>query len=183
MAPSMQRQDLTYLRPWLTIDRALILQQAQIFADLSGWAPVHDPSNADDHYTRAAVRERLVPELDERWPGWQGSLVRHARQSAELREVLEEVAAQDFAQLAPSPDARSFSLAAWRGLSLARQALVLRHWLTQQGLRTPTDARLQDLMRQLRGLHALGHDRQMQVKHGQAWIRCVKGRVCVDVPH
>lgn len=183
MAPSVRRQGLIYLRPWLDIDRALILQQAQAFADISGWTPVHDPSNADDQYTRAAVRERLVPELDERWPGWQGSLVRHARQSAELREVLEEVAAQDFAQLAPSPDARSFSLAAWRGLSPARQALVLRHWLTQQGLRTPTDARLQDLMRQLRGLHALGHDRQMQVKHGQAWIRCVKGRVCVDVPH
>lgn len=180
MAPTLQRDGLIYVRPWLDVDRASILLQAQAFARISGWAPVHDPSNADDHYTRAAVRERLVPQLNERWPGWQGTLRRHARQSREVKEVLEEVAAQDFAALDPSPDGQSFSLAAWRVLSTARQALVLRHWLQQQQVRMPTEARLQDVMRQLRGLHALGHDRQMQVKHGKVWIRCIKGRVLLD---
>src|SRR5690606_21247283 len=114
------------------------------------------------------------------WPGWQGNLLRHARQSAELKEVLDEVAAQDFGTLDPSADGGSFSLAAWRGLSHGRQALVLRYWLSQLSQRMPTDARLQEIMRQLRGLHALGHDRQMQVKHGRAWIRCLKGRVFLD---
>src|SRR5690606_4119298 len=129
-----------------------------------------DPSNVNDQYTRAAVRERLAPELDERWPGWRGTLIRHARHSAEIKEVLDDVAAQDFAALDPSSDAQSFSLAAWRTLSPARQALALRYWLHLQGVRMPTDARLQDVMRQLRSLHALGHDRQMQVKHGKVWI-------------
>ncbi|MBF6618029.1 MAG: tRNA lysidine(34) synthetase TilS [Candidimonas sp.] len=182
MAPSMRRDGLTYLRPWLDIARADILAQAAAFEAATGWAPVHDPTNADDTYTRAAVRERLVPDLDERWPGWQATLLRHARQSAEVAQILDEVAAQDFAGLDPGEDGRSFSLASWRLLSPARQALVLRYWLGRLGQRMPTDARLQDLMRQLRTLHALGHDRQMQVKHGAAVIRCTRGRVMLDVP-
>ena len=181
MRPFTQRQGITYIRPWLGVDRKQILQQAECFAQLTGWAPVDDPSNADEQYTRAALRQRLAPALNERWPGWQGVLARHARLSAETAEVLGELAEQDFATLEPASDQYSFSLAAWRKLSAARQALVLRYWLTCHGLRLPTEARLQDWMRQLRGLHALGHDRQMQVKHGNAWIRCTKGRVLLDL--
>ena len=179
MAPMSERDGLCYLRPWLQQDRAVILEQAESFARLSGWAPVVDPTNTDDQYTRAAVRERLVPELNARWPGWKGNLLRHARQSADAGMVLSEVAAQDFLGLEPSADRLSFSLSAWRRLSEPRQALVLRHWLSLLDKRMPTDARLQELMRQLRGLHAMGHDRQMRLKHGDAWISCVRGRVCI----
>lgn len=181
MAPVSRRGGLTYLRPWLDIERASILDQARAFHEISGWAAVQDPTNADDKYTRAAVRERLAPELDQRWPGWQGALARHARQGAEIKEILDEVARQDFEGLAPGANKKDFSLAAWRLLSGPRQALVLRYWLAELGQRMPTDARLQDLMRQMRDLHALGHDRQMRVKHGQAWIRCAKGRVFLDL--
>src|SRR3546814_3114638 len=60
MAPVMQRQGLTYLRPWLGVDRERILSAARDYTRLTGWEPVHDPTNRDDKYTRAAVRERLV---------------------------------------------------------------------------------------------------------------------------
>lgn len=180
MAPAMQRNGLLFLRPWLNVARARILAAAQGYALETGWAPVDDPTNHDDHYTRAAVRNRLVPELDARWPGWQGTLLRHARLSAQSREVLDEVAAQDLAGLDCADHGSSFSLAAWRLLSPARQALALRYWLAQQGLRMPTQARLDDIMRQLRGLHAMGHDRNMQVKHGAVWVGCRKGRVYID---
>jgi tRNA(Ile)-lysidine synthase len=177
MAPAAVRDGLVYLRPWLDIERSLILQQAEGFCEATGWQAVQDPTNADDKYTRAAVRERLVPELDARWPGWRGNLSRHARLSGELAQVLDEVAGEDFQRLEPSADARSFSLKAWRGLSPARQALALRYWLSLAGLRMPTEARLGDMMRQLRGLHALGHDRQMRVKHGDVFVCCRNGRV------
>lgn len=177
MAPYFRRDGICYLRPWLEIDRAEILAQAEQYGKFSGWHPVLDPTNADDRYTRAAVRERLAPALDARWPAWRANLVRHARLSAETRQILEEVAAADLAGLETSADGASFSLAAWRRLSEPRQALVLRHWLAGLGQPMPTEARLQDWMRQLRGLHALGHDRQMRVRHGGAWIRCVRGRV------
>lgn len=177
MAPRSHRDGIDYLRPWLDISRAQIIEAAHAFHAATGWRPVVDPTNAEDRYTRSAVRERLTPQLDVRWPGWQAALARHARQSREAREILAEVAAQDFSSLEPSSDGSSFSLAMWRLLSEERQALVLRYWLASQGLRMPSEARLNDLMRQMRQLHALGHDREMKVKHGEAEIRCTRGRV------
>lgn len=177
MAPSTRREAIEYIRPWLDVARSRIIELAHEFHQTTGWKSVFDPTNTQDRYTRSAVRERLAPQLDARWPGWQAILARHARQSREVAQVLSEVAAVDLAQLDPSPDFSSFSLARWRELSEPRQALVLRHWLAVLGQRMPTDARLRELMRQLRGLHALGHDRQMAVKHADVTIRCIRGRV------
>ncbi|MNT79286.1 TilS substrate binding domain protein [compost metagenome] len=102
---------------------------------------------------------------------------------AQAAEILDEVAREDFAALEPSPDGASFSLQAWRGLSPARQAQVLRYWLERNGARMPTDARMADLLRQLRGLHSLGHYRQLRVEQAGHVIRCHRGRVWVEPRH
>lgn len=180
MAPLTSRDGLTYLRPWLEQDRATILLAARQFADATGWHAVQDPTNADPRYTRAALRELLAPVLDARWPGWRAIVARHARHMAEANEILDEVAREDFAALEPGADGASFSLAAWRRLSPARQAHVLRHWMAQQGARMPTEARLNDLLRQLRGLHSLGHDRQLRVEQAGHVVRCHRGRVWIE---
>ncbi|CAM4077628.1 tRNA lysidine(34) synthetase TilS [Bordetella tumulicola] len=180
MSPSMQRDGLTYHRPWLSQPRARILQAAQAFAERHAWQPVQDPTNADPRYTRAAVRELLSPVLDARWPGWQSRLASHARRAAESTSILDDVADDDLATLDPSPDGLSFSLAKWRELPPPRQSLVLRHWLRRHGAGMPTEARLADLLRQLRQLHSLGHDRQMTVAHAQHQIRCHRGRVRLE---
>lgn len=183
MAPSSQRDGVVYLRPWLEQDRATILLAADAVEAACGWRAVQDPTNADPRYTRAALRELLAPALDARWPGWRGIVARHARHMAQAAEILDEVAREDFAALEPGPDGASFSLQAWRGLSPARQAQVLRHWLEKNGARMPTDARMADLLRQLRGLHSLGHDRQLRVEQAGHVIRCHRGRVWVEPRH
>lgn len=182
MAPVSSRNGLTFLRPWLNIPRAAVLQQMQCFFMASGWAPVYDPTNHDARYTRSAVRERLAPALNQRWRGWQAVLARHAQLAAQTAEILQEVAEADLQGLAPSADGYSFCLKRWRALSPARQAQALRYWLQQCGQRAPTEARLNDIVRQLRGLHALGHDRQMRVRHADAVIACRQGRVILEVP-
>lgn len=179
MAPISRRDGLIYLRPWLDIDRSQILASARDYAAASGWAPVNDPTNVDDAYTRGAVRRRLTPVLNERWPAWRTTLLRHARQARELAQLLDEVAAEDFSHLDAAGDSTRFSLEAWRGLSPQRQVLVLRYWLSLHGLRAPSDARMRELCRQLRGLHALGHDRSMRLKHDGHWIICERGRVAL----
>src|SRR5690606_28178795 len=40
MAAATRRGALTYLRPWLDIDRADILAQAEAFSAVAGWEPV-----------------------------------------------------------------------------------------------------------------------------------------------
>lgn len=179
MAAVSQRDGLVYVRPWLEVDRAQIIDSARQYAAVSAWHPVDDPTNLEDAYTRGAVRRRLTPVLNERWPAWRSILLRHARQARELAELLDEVAAEDFARLDANADGSDFSLAAWRELGPQRQVLVLRYWLALHGLRAPTDARMRELCRQLRGLHALGHDRSMRLKHDGRWIVCQRGRVAL----
>jgi tRNA(Ile)-lysidine synthase len=179
MSAETVRDGVRYLRPWLDVPRAAIRAAAAEFARAHGWQPVEDPTNADPRYTRAAVRTLLAPVLDRRWPGWQTIVARHARHMAEAADVLDEVAAADLHILDFSSDDSSFSLRAWRGLSPARQANVLRHWLEGRGLPMPSDARLAELVRQLRQLHALGHDRQLRWEHAGRAVGCEKGRVIV----
>jgi len=180
MAPSSRRDGIVYWRPWLEQPRARILQASDCFTAACGWQAVQDPTNLNPDYTRGALRELLTPVLDARWPGWQSVLQRQARLSRETRDVLDSVARQDLQSLDLDETGRSFSLASWRLLEPARQALVIRHWLHEQGAGMPTEARLAELMRQLRSVHALGHDRQLKVKHGPWLIRCVRGRVLLE---
>lgn len=181
MAEVSHRGKVVYVRPWLELERVRILAAAQDFANRTGWVPVDDPTNVQDHYTRGAVRRRLVPVLDERWPAWRSILLRHSRQARELQVLLDEVAAEDLLRLQPGSDHKDFSLAAWRALTPQRQVLVLRHWLNMHGLRAPSEARMRELCRQLRQLHALGHDRSMRLKHDRHWIVCERGRVSLLV--
>ncbi|WP_345797279.1 tRNA lysidine(34) synthetase TilS [Castellaniella sp. MT123] len=177
MAPVMRRDDLLYLRPWLDQPRSHILQAADRFAAISGWQPVHDPSNRDARYARGAVRADLAPVLDGRWPAWRRTLARHARQARELEQWALDAVREDWPRLDPDADGLGFSLASWRLLPASRQAPVLRFWLRSQGLRMPTEARLDAWLKQLREVHALGHDRQVRLRHESHWIVVQKGRV------
>lgn len=177
MSPAMQRQAMSYHRPWLEQPRDRILQVADRFAETSGWHAVQDPSNRDARYKRAAVRLDLVPVLDAHWPAWRRTLARHARQAGELAQGARDAATADWLQLDPQDGDDSFSLAAWRALPAARQAPVLRFWLQERGLRMPTEARLNAWLKQLREVHALGHDRQVRLRHEKHVIVVQKGRV------
>jgi tRNA(Ile)-lysidine synthase len=177
MQADTERHGLRLLRPFLDIDRAELLAYVAAFTQKTQWLPVQDPSNTDPKYARGAFRSSLIPALQAYWPAWQQTLTRHARQAWEAVEILDEVAASDLANLDPDPVTKSFSLKLWRALTPARQALVLRYWLQQQGVAMPGDRRLADLLRQLRQLHALGHDRDLLWQHGQTELRCRQGRV------
>jgi tRNA(Ile)-lysidine synthase len=180
MQEDVERQGMRLLRPWLEIERADLIAIAHEYASRTGWQVFQDPSNADPHYKRGAFRTELVPVLEAHWPAWRQTLVRHARQATEVTEILDEVAALAWQTLDPDEREQSFSLRAWRELSQARQALVLRYWLAQQQVAMPGERRLADLMRQLRQLHALGHDRELLWQHGSHAVRCLRGRVSLS---
>ena len=171
------RAGLRLLRPWLDSERESILRFVAALQAEANWSVVQDPSNSDPRYARGALRELVIPVLSQRWPSWVQSLTRHARQAAEVSQVLNEVAASDLAKLEFDAHDHSFSLKSWRELSPARQTLVTRFWLSQQGLQMPSERRLAELIKQLRQLHALGHDRSLQWQHGATTVSCSQGRV------
>lgn len=180
MRADVQRGGMRLLRPWLEVERAELLAVAQAFEQRTGWAAVQDPSNTDPTYARGALRSALAPVLNTYWPAWCQTLVRHAKQAGEANEVLAEVAALDLASLEVNTEDQSFSLFAWRALNEARQALVVRYWLQEQGVAMPGERRLAELLRQLRQLHALGHDRELLWQHGAVAVRCKQGRVVLS---
>ena len=177
MRPDTMRGGLRLLRPWLEVDREQIAGLIGEFTGATGWIPVDDPSNTDPGYARGALRSALGPGLRAYWPAWEQALTRHARQAADVAAILDEVADHDLAALQCDPVDGSFSLRAWRALSEPRQALAMRRWLAGQGARMPGERPLSELLRQLRGLHALGHDRNLVWRHGALEVRCVRGRV------
>ena len=177
MRPDTVRGGLRLLRPWLEVDRDQLAGLIGEFTNATGWGPVDDPSNTDPGYARGALRSAIAPGLRAHWPAWEQALVRHARQAGDVAAILDAVAAQDLAALQCDPVDGSFSLRAWRALSEPRQALAMRRWLASQGARMPGERRLNELLRQLRGLHALGHDRNLVWRHGALEVRCVRGRI------
>lgn len=174
------RGGLRLVRPWLDLDRDALVAQTRAYTELSGWEPIADPSNIDKHFARGALRAELMPVLDVRWPAWRQTLTRHAKQAQETSQILDEVAATDWQALEPDLEGSSFSLQRWRSLSEPRQALVLRYWLNQQGVAMPGERRLAELMRQLRQVHALGHDRGLLWQHGKHRVQCLRGRVSLS---
>ena len=180
MSAMSEYEGVRYHRPWLDVPRARILAAAQQWGELTGWHPVQDPTNHDIAYTRAAVRELLVPSLDARWPSWQSNVIRHAQLMQENNLLLSDLAEMDLVNLELSEDKSSFSLLAWRELPEHRQANALRYWLGLQDVLMPSQARMQEWMRQLRSVHQMGTDRKVEFKHQGAVIRLVRGRVMLE---
>lgn len=177
MAAQTLRDNLHLYRPWLQIDRRRILEAAARYEARTGWAPVSDPTNQDARYTRAAVRTMLTPVLNARWPQWQGNLLRHARVMSESTLMLRDLGEMDLRDCELASDGLSFSLVRWRQLPLYRQANMIRQWLRRADIPMPTEARLNQWLRQLREVHALGYDRNILLKHQGCHIVCRRGQV------
>ncbi|NLF55665.1 MAG: tRNA lysidine(34) synthetase TilS [Thauera phenolivorans] len=130
------------LRPLLAVRREQILDWAR--RNALDW--VEDESNDETRFTRNAIRHRLVPVAEALFPAAVPVLARAADHFAEADALLGELAAGDVAACGGEPLDR----ARLRALSPARQANLLRWLLQQRGAPTPSRARLDDVLQQLR---------------------------------
>ena len=130
------------LRPLLDIPRSALLEYAQQH-ELQ-W--VEDESNADNYYPRNFLRNRLLPQLEEKFPAYRDTLSRSARHFAEAGELLDELARQD-AQGWTSGE--PLDIGVLQKLSLSRAKNLLRYFLHLCGTPMPQAAQLDDMLRQL----------------------------------
>jgi tRNA(Ile)-lysidine synthase len=133
MPQTVVRDRLTWSRPWLAIDPALIAAHV-LRHQLSH---IVDTSNDDQAFARNRLRAAVWPHWRAAFPELQARLAQVARHMHEADLVLSEVAAADLASII-EPDA-AIRIAAWSGLTIARRANVLRHWLAKRLDRGPPE--------------------------------------------
>jgi len=126
MPRCVERDGLTWARPWLDHDDAAI--DAYLQRHRLRW--VEDPSNADAAYARSRLRARVMPALREAFPGADAALAAAAAEAQEARRCLAEVAAADLADVCDADGA--LRLHAWRALAPARARNALRAWLRER---------------------------------------------------
>jgi tRNA(Ile)-lysidine synthase len=157
MAESFERHGARFGRPLLPVDgRAL-----RGWLDAQGMGYVVDPTNADLRYTRNRIRAQLLPVLAESFPAYAQTLARSARHAAQAQELLEEVAAQDLAQVGDPPQIKPL-----QRLSRARQANVLRHWLRRRWQAAPSEAQLEQALDQIAACTTRGHRIRLKLASG-----------------
>ena len=186
MAWARQEGELFWVRPWLDLSKDCIVRFVTQFSDQTGWTPVQDPSNQDESLARGILRQRIMPVIADHWPNWAQTLSRHARQAAQADELLSRYGELLLRQVSiiDEPGANAppkISLPLWRGLAQPEQVLVLRIWLSDAGALMPTQSRLAELIRQLRQVHAMGHDRDLTWQQKDCTVRCIGGQLQVHV--
>lgn len=159
------------LRPLLSMTR-LQLEGYAAAAKLS-W--VEDDSNSDTRFDRNYLRAEILPQLAQRWPGFQSRW----QQAADHCDNLVGAQSQVLDDLLSRCDAsrerwgQSVDLKAVTELEASQQLSLLRHWLQGQSL-NPELAQLQQLQQQI----VLGRaDAAAEIQIGSGRLRRSNGRV------
>jgi tRNA(Ile)-lysidine synthase len=161
---------LRILRPLLEVARADI----EAHARTQGLEWVEDESNGDRGFDRNFLRGEILPLLDRRMPRYREALARLARNAARAESLLAELARDDTGPLAPG---EPLPLAPLAALDDARQANALRSWLALNALAMPSEARLDEMVRQLFGAR---RDRQVRIEHDGASLLRHRDQVAIE---
>lgn len=125
MPRRVQRQGITWARPWLAQPREAI----EAYVRRHRLAYVDDGSNDDTRLARNRLRHQVWPALQQAFPDVETQLQAAAARAQEAAAALAELAAID---ATAACDGAQLQQAAWQALSPARRTLLLRHWLAQQ---------------------------------------------------
>lgn len=133
-------------RPLLGLTRA----QLQDYAYEHRLSWVEDDSNSDTRFDRNFLRHEVLPQLKERWPGFQSRWQQAAEHCNTAAEQLQQVATTRLQGCDPRAErwGQSVSLSLLAALSQADRFSVLRLWLQRLGV-NPELAQLQQVERQL----------------------------------
>ena len=120
---------------------------------------VEDPSNQDTAFDRNFLRQKILPQLREQWLGLDKTISRAASIQGETKILLDEYAAEElpkvlskeayFAESINTLSLAPINLSALKELSPAKQRLVLRFWISQQGFSNPSDKKMMHIFRDL----------------------------------
>jgi tRNA(Ile)-lysidine synthase len=142
MPRAIERDGITWLRPWLQVSPGSIAA----YARRHRLRHVEDDSNADRRFARNRLRLDVWPALSAAFAQAEGALAATAGWALEARRCADELAAIDAARIV---DSQGLDVAAWSSLSPARRSNLLRAWLKAQTGDSVAAAIVQRLLREL----------------------------------
>jgi tRNA(Ile)-lysidine synthase len=120
-------------------------------SDLEKYALLHqlewieDESNLCLSYTRNFIRHAVFPILQQRWPSMAQMLRRSAAHCGEMQQVIDECVST-WIEKARGLQAQTLSVKALLKFSAAQQKLILRHWISAQGIVLPDSKKLNSIV-------------------------------------
>jgi tRNA(Ile)-lysidine synthase len=132
-------RNIQFIRPFLDISRQQILSYAQ--AHQLQWQ--EDESNQNVAFERNFLRQQVLPVINQRWPEFAQSVSRSAALCAEQQGLLDEVVEQRLADIKLAEDCLDINKLSQ--LSDAWLAQIVRYWLAQQQIISPSLAIMQRL--------------------------------------
>lgn len=160
------------LRPLLHTSR----QEIERYARQQQLHWIEDPSNDQDIYDRNYLRNTILPQIQQRWPGVARTVSRTAKHCASAHTALQ---AQTVAQLQKilDTDNDTLDLSKLAGYTEFQQQAILRAWFAYLGLKMPSEAVLHSLMTQV--IHAAAtrdpalHYQQQQIRRYRHRLYCL----------
>lgn len=153
------------LRPLLDLKRAQLLE----FARSRGMTWIEDDSNADAAFDRNFLRNRVLPVLEQRFPGYRATLSRASRNLADAAQLLDLLGRNDLSEAGKDGGLKLSVLECW---PKARALNALRCLFRHAGYPVPHRAKLEEGLRQ--SLHAR-RDAQVRVDCGAHSLRPYRG--------
>lgn len=136
---------LLLLRPWRNIPRSTINEYAKS-AKLT-W--VEDESNDDKTYARNRIRHDVMPLLGKIDTRFRAKAGRSMGLTQELVEGIHSVAEEDLARVTVENRPHTISVSGFLKLSPVRQKWCLRVLCQKAGAQLPSEAKLEDTLRQI----------------------------------
>ena len=136
-------KELAFLRPLLNSSQREIMAYAT--EQQLQW--IEDESNHNVDFERNFLRHKVLPVLTQKWPELAKTASRSAQLCAEQQLLLEEVSMQKLAQFRAADN--SLLVTPLLNLSSAWLHQLIRSWLSEQGISSPSHTILQKLKAEL----------------------------------
>ena len=128
---------------------------------------IEDPSNSDLRFTRNQIRAKILPALQSVFPHMRVTFARSAAHAAQAQSLLHELGEEDLTRTS-NASAAGLVIKQLQGLSRARQANLLRHWLAVRFATQASAAQLNELLDQIASCTTRGHRIHIKVGAGFA---------------
>lgn len=132
------------LRPFLDTTRKEIHDYA--LKESLDW--IEDESNKSNKYDRNFLRNEIIPELLNRWPGTLKTIGRVIKHQADARNLINEISEIDL-PIVCDDEFTKISLRAFENLSHVRRKNVLRVWIKKNNLKIPNASIIENINKEV----------------------------------